>query len=172
MSVTAPHRTFTEEDVTAGLLAVIAWAGNASAAARALEAEGKLKISSGTLSNWAKHLYVDRFNELRDKYSEQLEAQLVHEYRDVARQAVEVQRLGLERAHERLEANKDQDPSRTAANASTVADKMTRNLLALSGRPTSIREDRNAEEIIRSLMAKGILALPEGASSGDARAES
>ena len=72
---------------------------------------------------------------------------------------MEVQRAGLERAMSTLK--EDRDPSRTAANAATVADKMTSKLLALTGRPTSIREDRNLNEIMRSLVAKGIIQMPE-----------
>ena len=95
-----------------------------------------------------------------DKYSAQLEGQLVHEYRDVARQAVEVQRLALDHAKSRLEAGKDQDPGRTAANVARVTQLMTDKMLSLSGRPTSIREDRNVEEVLRSLAAKGIIEIP------------
>ena len=164
MSVTAAprgiHNPYTEAEITEGLMALIAWAGNASAAARSLEAQGKMTVNPATLHAWAREKHSDRYEELRSKYAEQLEGQLVHEYRDVARLAVEVQREALDQALTRLKGGKDQDPSRTAANAATVADKMTRNTLALSGRPTSIREDRNLNEVLRSLAAKGIIDLP------------
>ena len=142
-------------------MALIAWAGNAAAAARAMKAEGKRCPTGQTLTEWSRGAHADRYEQLRTKYAEQLESQLAHEYRDVARQAVEVQRKALDRALERLDSKEDSDPARTAANAATVADKMTGKLLALTGRPTSIREDRNLHEIMRSLAAKGILKLPD-----------
>ena len=153
---------FTEEQVTTGLMALIAWAGNAAAASRALKADKGLDIPSVTLNSWAKDVYAPRYAEMREKYAEQMETELVHEYRDVARQAVEVQRKALDRAMYELSCNNDRDPARTAANAARVAQSMTDKMLALSGRPTSIREDRNLQEIMRSLVAKGILQLPEG----------
>ena len=160
---TAVGRARTEDEITAGLMAMVAWGGNASAASRSLKAEKGIEIASSTLLNWAKETHAARYDELREKYHEQLEAQLVHEFRDVARHAVEVQRLALSRALERLEGEKDQDPGRTAANAAAVAKAMTDKMLSLSGRPTSIREDRNVDEIVRNLMARGVLTLPEGA---------
>lgn len=152
--------TFSEEEISRSLMAVIAWAGNVRAAHNALEAEGFNCPHEGTLRNWVREKYAARYNDLREKYSEQLEANLAHEFRDVARQAVEVQALALEKAHGRLRAGTDNDPSRTAANAATVADKMTGKLLAITGRPTSIREDRNVDQLLRSLTAMGVLQPP------------
>lgn len=156
------HNPYTEAEITEGLMAVIAWAGNCAAAERALKAEGKLDVAGGTLQRWIKGPHADRYAEMREKYADQLEARLVQEYRDNTGLALSVQRLALEKAQERLESGKDQDPARTAANAATVADKNVRNMLSLSGRPTQIREDRNLDQVLRSLMAKGVLALPEG----------
>jgi primosomal protein N' len=140
-------------------MSVIAWGGNVTAAHRALTAEGIHAPTYSTLLSWVREKYLDKYNELREKYSAQLEAQLAHEYRDVARQAVDVQRLALEKATQRLSEGKDVTPSRTAADAATVADKMTGKLLSLTGRPTSIREDRNLNEILRSLVGKGVIEL-------------
>lgn len=158
---------FSEQEITDCLMAVIAWAGNCSAAHRYLQAEEKRCPSVGTLADWIKGRYAIRYDELREKFRDQLETNLANEYRDTARLAVEVQRKALDRAMENLEGNNDKDPSRTAANAATVADKMTGKLLALTGRPTSIREDRNLEEILRSLAAKRVISLPEQAVSAD-----
>lgn len=153
--------TRSQEDITTGLMALVAWAGNPTAASKALKSEGKLDITPQTLNSWAKERYPEQYAELRERFSEQMERELAHEYRNAARRAVEVQLLGLEKAAEKLDQNRDQDPSRTAANAATVADKMTGKLLALTGRPTSIREDRNIEQILRSLAAKGVIQVPD-----------
>lgn len=151
----------TEEEITAGLLAMIAWAGNASAASSALEAEKGIKISSSTLSGWVRGAHALRYQEMREKYADQLEAQLIGDYRDLVKHALEAEGLAIEKARDRLHAGRDEDPGRTAANLARVAQANTDKMLSLSGRPTSIREDRNVEEILRSLAAKGVIQLPE-----------
>ena len=155
---------FTEEEITTGLMAIIAWAGNASAASRYLKAEKGLSISAVALNGW-KTAHVVRYDELREKYAGQLEANLANEMRDVARLAMDVQRLALEQTKVRLETGKDNDPARSAANAATVTQKMTDKLLSLTGRPTQITETRNLDEILRSLAARKIIQIPEDAES-------
>jgi uncharacterized membrane protein YccC len=156
----ATRNTFSTEEVTTGLMGLVAWQGNAAAAARALRSEGKLEISPTTLANWARETHFERYNELREKYAEKLEADLVNDMRDIARQAMEVQRTALDKSLTRLIGNEDHDPARTASHAARVAQSMTDKMLSLTGRPTSIREDRNLGEIMRSLAAKGVIQLP------------
>jgi hypothetical protein len=157
--VSNPART--EEDITTGLLALIAWAGNASAACRSLKAEGKMDLKPDTLTNWARGKHTERYNELREKYHEQIEAQIVHDLREISGQAIQVERLALEKAHAKLKRGGDDDPARTASHAARVAQSSVDKMLSLSGRPTSIREDRNATEIVRGLIAKGVLSMPK-----------
>jgi hypothetical protein len=156
---------WTQAQITEGLLAMVAWAGNASAASRYLASERKLQIKPATLSGW-KQVHAIQYNELRDKYATQMEEQLAHEYREVARFAVEVERLALEKAQQALYAGDERDPARAAANISRVAQSSTDKLLALTGRPTQITESRGIEEILRSLAARGVLQIPEATSNG------
>jgi uncharacterized protein YeaC (DUF1315 family) len=157
---------YTEEQTQTALMALIAWAGNAAAASRYLKSDKGIEINPATLSNW-KQTHAIRYDELREKYSAQLEESLAHEFREVAMQAVQLERLAMERATEALEKNQDKDPSRSAANAARVAQSSTDKLLSLTGRPTQITESRNIGEILRSLAAKGILQIPE--ETGDDR---
>lgn len=150
----------TEKEITESLMAMIAWAGNANAASRALKAKG-ISVSGTTLTQWTREKYYDRYDKMREQYAAQLEGQLAHEYRDIARLAVEVEREALEYMREYMKSGKERDPSRAAANAATVAAKMTDKVMSLTGRPTQIVETRNTEEILRSLAAKGVFQLPE-----------
>lgn len=152
---------YTQAQVTEGLVALVAWAGNYTATSHALKAEGRLSVSGAVLSEWARYTHAPEYAELRDKYADQMEAQLIAEYRDVARQAVEVERAALDKALILVQNGTDRDPARTASHAARVAQTMTDKMLSLSGRPTSIREDRNVEQILRSLVGRGVLALPE-----------
>jgi hypothetical protein len=157
---------YSHEEIETGLMAMIAWVGNASAASRYLQSEKQLTISPGTLNNW-KQIHAIRYDELREKYAAQMESQIAHELRDVARLATDVQRLALQRASERLEAGEDDDPSRSAANAARVSQSNIDKLLSLTGRPTQITETRNLGEILRSLAAKGVIAIPETAETAE-----
>jgi hypothetical protein len=160
---------YTLAEVTQALLSLIAWTGNANAAVRALKAEGKVTPTAVTLTQWSRGKHADLYQRLHEEHAPALEAQLIGEFRLIARHATDAARLAIEKATDRLENDKDNDPARTAANLATVADKATGKVLALSGRPTSIREERrNPEELVRSLMMLGVikadgepLALPE-----------
>ena len=146
--------------VDEALMAVVVYAGKYTVAHRAL-AERGIDVSVQTLRNWCLTSHTSRYQELRDMYAAQLEQQLVGDLRDIAVQSVEVSQLGLERARENLEEKKDPDPARTAMYASNTAKSSIDRMLALSGRPTRIVEDRSLNEILRSLAAKGVLELPE-----------
>src|SRR5581483_2942115 len=159
-----PSKPFTQEEVDRGLTALIAWAGNAKAALRHLEAtstEDQRIPSYHTLCEWARTKHWERYEQLRETWAGKVEQTVANDMRDAAREAVEVQRLAVEKARERLEAGRDDDPARSAASLARVAQSNTDKLLSLTGRPTQITENRNVNEILRSLVAKGVLALPE-----------
>ena len=92
------HSKWTEEQITRGLLAVIAWAGNCAAASRDLEENHQFVVPAATLRNWTKNLHHDQFERLREEHAPAMEAQLAAELRDSAAQAVVVQRKGMELA--------------------------------------------------------------------------
>lgn len=148
-------RTYTEDEIIAGLMAVIAWAGNATAAARYLKAEKGIDLNAATLNSW-KTVHAARYAEMREQYASQKETELAHEFRDVAMLAVVGERLAIEKATARLKAGKDEDPGRTAANLARVAQSSTDKLMTVTSRPTQITENRGLQEILRSLGAMGV----------------
>lgn len=162
---------YTEDQVTAGLMAVAAHAGGYKRASRSIKWETHgFTVSAGTLSEWVRYKYPQRYMELRDKYRDQLEKQLADQQTDIAAQAVETAALAVEQARERLETGKDQDPARTAANLATVQEKAMRSSLTLQNRPSTIKETRDLPEILRRLAALKVIEIPEEQSaltSGD-----
>ncbi len=150
-----------QEEITTCLFALTAWAGNSRRAAKFLESEKGIKIHQSTLEGW-KQSHGDEYDKIREDYSAQLEGTLANEFRDVARLAVEAQRLAVETAMTQLANGRDQDPARSAANLARVSQSSTDKLLALTGRPTQITETRDVSQILRSLAARGVLELPEG----------
>lgn len=163
-----------EEEIVRGLTAVVHCAGNYKRASELLAAEELEREREGlppsmatynqaTLRDWCIRLHASRYAELRDKYAAELEGGLIHDMRDLAIQGIEAQRIAIEKARERLEDGESDDPARDAAALSRVVQTNVDKMLAVSGRPTSIREDRrNPEEILRGLIAKfpGLIELP------------
>ena len=104
----------------------------------------------------------EEYDELRERYAPQLEAEVVRQLRETAIYAGVVQRKAIEAAEERLDARKDIAPAQTAAALAKVSSSATEKLLALTGRPTQITEHRTLEEIVRPLIAQGVLQLDAG----------
>lgn len=149
-----------EEEITTILMALVAWAGQVTPASKYLQAEFGIGINPRTLQDW-KLRYAARYDEMREKYAADKEQQLVHNLRDLAGAASDAAMLGVEKAKERLEAGRDDSPAQSAASLAKVAQTSTDKLLTLTNRPTTISETRNVQEILRSLVAKGVLSLPE-----------
>ncbi len=152
------QRHFTEAETETALMAVVAWGGNAAAAQRYLAAEKDIEISVTTLCDW-KRRYAIRYDEIREKYSGQLEEQLGHEFREGAMEALGVQRMAVGRARERLESGEEADPARAAANLARVAQSNVDKLMTMTSRPSKITESRNPEEIIRALVGLGVIKV-------------
>jgi len=152
---------YTQQEIDEALTAVIAHAGSCSGAIRYLKAEGKRAPAWQTLQNWCRVKHWERYEELREKFAQKAEDTLANNYLDAARYATEVQMLAVDKAKERLEKGKDEDPARTAANLSQVSARSTDKRLSLQGRPTTITETRDLGAILRSLAAKGVVHLPD-----------
>lgn len=158
-----PAAPFSQEDIDWCLQALVAWAGNANAAVKWLEAhaEGRRVPAALTLTSWSRTKHWERYEQIREQFGGLREKTISNDMRDAAQEAVETQRLAVEKARERLEAGRDDDPARSAASLAKVAQSNIDKLLSLTGRPTQITESRNVNEILRSLVAKGVLSLPD-----------
>lgn len=154
-----PARPFTEQEITDALMACIANAGSPTRAIEALEAQDKRAPSLGTLSRWMHWTHAPKYQELRDKLGDELDRQLIHEWRDVVALATDGTKKAVQKAIDGIDD--DKDPSRTAANLATVADKYTRGKLTAEGKPTRITETRDVNELLRGLIAQGIFQLAE-----------
>src|SRR6185312_12479146 len=166
---------YSQDDIDWCLQALVAWSGNAYAAHKWLEenAEGRRVPNINTLRSWGRTKHWERYEQIREQWGGLRERSIANDMRDVAAAAVDAQMLAVERAKERLEADRDSEPARTAAALAKVGQVSVDKLLSLTGRPTTITENRNVNEILRSLVAKGVLALPdepaqiEGSVGGD-----
>ena len=159
--------SYTQQEITQVLTCVVAWSGNISAAIRHLRAEGEMERipTWWAINHWVRRDHVDLYNSIRENNLSEMERDLADRYRGVAAQAVEATEIGVQVAVKRLKAGKDKDPSRSAANLATVADKALRDYSLLEGKPTSIQEQRGLADAMRALIDMGVLiptaALPE-----------
>ena len=152
---------FTQEEIDEALRAMIAYAGNAKRAQQALKDEGKAAPHWNTLYKWCKTTHWERYEQLREQFFSKMEEKHANDLLDRSRRANEVVLLAIEKAQERLENGKDQDPGRTAANLARVDQSSIEKRLALQGRPSRIVENRNPEEIARALVAMGVLKVAD-----------
>lgn len=153
-------------------MAVICW-GSTRTAVRKLQDEGVDCPSESTIAAWKNVKHADLFDRLREQWNEKHERDLEDRYRANAARALEYEELALEKTFKRLEAGKDEDPSRTAANLATVADKNARNMLSISGRPTNPTSQPDIASSLRALQALGLVKLTsrELTAAVDAEAE-
>ena len=160
-----PPRAFDAEQITRGLVQVIACAGNASEADRRLRAEDKTwRVPLRTLQEWHTDTHAHRYRQLERDHGRELEALAIDSARRTLTLAAEVELLGLTQMREELQARKARDPSQMALNASKIKSANVDQVLKLTGRPTEVVEHRNADDLLDSLAKKLGLALePEPA---------
>jgi hypothetical protein len=152
---------YTQAEIDDALTALIAYAGNAKGACEFLERENKRTPSPPTLLGWSRTRHWERYEQLRETVAAGREKSLEHAFLDASIRAGDTIMLAIDEAHRRLKEGLDQDPSRTAANLARVQQTSTDKRLALQGRPTRIVENRDVGEILRSLMAKGVIEIPD-----------
>lgn len=169
-----PAAPFSQEEIDQALTAMVAYAGKAHTAVKYLATNGNpdLRVPTGvTLLDWSRTTHWERYEQIRETWAAKVELTVANDMRDAAREAIEVQRIAVEKTRERLEAGRDDDPARSAANLARVASTNTDKLLSLTGRPSQITESRNVNEILRSLVAKGVLSLPDAPEQIEASVE-
>lgn len=163
---------YTQDEIDTALSALVGTAGNVNAAIRYLDEEGRKHPTAPTLSKWARITHWERYEQLREQFSHSREDRLANDMLDAAEYAQEGVMLAVEKAIERLEKGQDQDPSRTAANLTSVSRQTTEKRQMLKGRPTSFSAPASPEAILRGLMAAhpGLITLTPETEQGQLEA--
>jgi hypothetical protein len=111
-----------------------------------------------TLRKWRDSTHSERYAQLQADHGKDIEEAMVRDTRDLARAAAIAERLAIEKTIDELEADRSRiDPAQAAVAMSKVKQSNIDKMLALTGRPQSITEHRNATELLRALEAKGVL---------------
>lgn len=142
-----------EETVVSGLMAIVAHPGNMAEAARVAG------VSPETLKKWADDR-GEQLRELKDKYADELEANLIERTRAVAYAAAEAEQMAIQQTLVKLQNGTISDPHRAARDMADVRSKATDKLLSLTGRPTKITEHRDVGDIMRKLQRLGVVEQP------------
>ena len=162
-----PPADFTMDQVRTCMNALLAFGGSPAAASRVIEETWGWKIGANTLRGWRDGKHAELYAGLQEEHGAAIENVMVREMRDLARSAMHAERLAIEKVIEQMSVpgSTRLNPDQVAANMSRVTDSNVNKLLALTGRPQAITENRTASELMRSLEAKGVIkTLPSEAS--------
>jgi hypothetical protein len=98
-----------------------------------------------------------RYEKRRTELAPQLEPIFANDLLDNARRAALVISLAIEKTKELLEAGEVRDPSRVARDLSQVMAQSVEKRQTIQGHPTQIVEHRDVAEIVRQLVALGVV---------------
>ena len=125
-----------------------------------LEADG-FRVTSVAALETIKRNKGEEIEKVRAQLAPKLEGALINDLGDEARRATAIIELALQRTEERLRTNIVSDPSRVARDLSQLRTQAVDKKLALEGRPTSISEVRNVDEVVRALESLGVARVVE-----------
>jgi hypothetical protein len=109
----------------------------------------------------------DRYEQRRTELAPLLESMFANDLLDTAMLAQRVETLAIHKTRELLEAGRISDPSKVARDLSQVATQAVDKRLAIQGRPTTIVEHRDVNEILRQLEAMKVVQVIEGTVTED-----
>lgn len=143
-----PYGKYTAEEIAEGLSVLAKYAGNAR------KASADTGVAPATLRSW-KRKFPQRYEDAATRIARTVEQIIARRNREVAMQAADVERLGLQRARERLERDEDKQPATTAQRAAVTKGIAIDKALLLEGRPTA-HVAHSVEEDLRFLRARAI----------------
>ena len=134
-----------------------------------IEDQGYSNISVKALES-IKRAKGDDIEKLRTQLAPKLEKGLNNDLGDEARRATLIIDMALEHTESRLRRNEVAEPWKVAREVSQVRTQGIDKKLAQEGRPTSITETRNLDEVVRSLEALNVVRqveVTQGSVEGD-----
>lgn len=147
---------YTPEQITAGLTVLALCGGDAARAEAQLTEQGQ-RVPDSTLQAWRDTFHPERYRDICTDLAPQIEARVVHLQRELAVRATEGALLAANLERTRIENGEVKDAASSARNLSTVAGIAVDKILSLTGRPTSITEHRNADQVLGRLERLGLL---------------
>lgn len=141
---------YAEADIERGLTA-LAVLGTSEAASEHLG-----NIPSSTIRSWTQK-HPERWEHIQANRARIIDQACIDEFRNVQSAAIRASLLAVELETQNLKAGRTREPGQSALNLIKTAATAGQTLAMMEGRPTSIIEHRNADDILRSLEAKGLV---------------
>lgn len=148
----------TQADITTALTILAMQGGDAKKASKEIKGLGE----AGLRKLAADH--EDDYRRIQDRVKGQLEEDAIRTMRERLAQAAEGERLAIQKVIDGLHGANFIRPSEAAQTALSMSRVKATNmdkLLAMTGRPNHIIEDRTAQEAVRSLVHKRVLRVVE-----------
>ncbi len=133
--------------------------------------EHKLQATEKYLESLCKHHPV-RLSETRNRLKAATEESLTSNLTNNALRASIATGVAVEKTQELLESGRCQDPSKTARDLADVVSKSIEKKSLLEGKPTSISENRNVDELLNALerTVPGIFVNSDAEEEGEVKA--
>lgn len=174
-------KTYTEDEKTKGLIALVLYGGQARPASRFLKTNG-VDIPESTLRNW-KNRYPDRYYRLYEDHMSEVVSREVAELSDLAQAIREGIEIAADLELRRLKASKVggegvKDAAQSAAKLSASLKVVGDHVLALQGKPSVVVEHKSGDQYLEELAKLGLVidgtateVLPAAIEAGKAAPE-
>lgn len=153
---------FAEVDIERGLTA-LAVLGDTEKAAK------RTGLKARTIRHW-RNVHAERYEHIVANRARLIDQACIEEFRTIVQEAAEVTLIAVRAERKNLEAGRTREPGQSALNMAKTAAQMADKVAMMEGRPTTIVEHRNADDILRALEAKGLVvdATAEELPTGEA----
>lgn len=150
-------------------LCVIAYCGGNTVRAHEQLASIGVHIPRSTLKDWRVDGYAERYQQIRREHWREIERRNREEMPSIIAALQDLEHEAIEKAREALHAGEVKDMGSFLRNVTTSKGINVDKHSALIGRPTSIVEHRNSEDVLRSLASLGHI---EGTAEEDSLSDS
>jgi hypothetical protein len=156
--MTTPRKTYTNEDVERGLMALAAASGSSREAVRLLKAQ-KHPIPEATLRSWIQR-HATRYDEIRTKELPRLRKKMAADLEESISETHRVAQLALEQVETDLKKGLVKDPARVYKELALSFGILSDKARLMRGEPTQIIAASNGDDVLARL-AKFKHLLPD-----------
>lgn len=155
----ATRSHYTAEEIELGLTEVAHCLGNTRRAAKSLEGQ-RMKIPRSTLRYWKDTLHRDRFLAIWKQELPRIQQRIAQRSEELADAEADLEWDAIDRVREELRNMSPKDAAGALRNIATARGISVDKARVSRGDPTQVVEHRRSpEEILRKLVAKGIVVL-------------
>jgi hypothetical protein len=155
----SPRKTYTNEDVERGLMALAAASGSSREAVRLLKAQKHPPIPEATLRSWTQR-HAARYDEIRTKELPRLRKKMAADLEESISETHRVAQLALEQVEKDLKLGLVKDPAKAYKELALSFGILSDKARLMRGEPTQIIAASNGDDVLARL-AKFKHLLPD-----------